>query len=225
MFEELGVIYRGLIIGIMIAAPVGPIGLLCMRRTIRQGPVVGFSTGLGAAFADAFFAALAAFGIAQVTDWVHNYNSAIHLVGGGFLFAVALHTWFDPPHPLKKAVTIGVGSTLKALASGFIITITNPVTIFGTLAVVATFGSLRNKWEALTLVGSIFIGSNAWWLTLSGIVALFRHHFSEKTVLWINRITAIGLAAIAFWAVWAGAMAFLTPGSVDNTSFLPIKLP
>lgn len=204
MFEQLGVLYRGLILGLMIAAPVGPIGLLCMRRTIQRGLVVGFSTGFGAAFADAFFSTIAALGIAQITEWIKNYNHSIHIIGGIFLFAVAVHSWFDKPHPLKKGMEVKVGNTIKAFVSGFVITLTNPATLFGTLAVVAAFGELQDHWDAATLVLGIFLGSTAWWMLLSGGVSLVRHHFTENTVRWVNRITAIGLSGIAAWALYAG---------------------
>lgn len=204
MFDHLGVLYRGLILGLMIAAPVGPIGLLCMRRTIQRGLILGFSTGFGAAFADAFFSGIAALGISQITEWIHTYNHSIHVIGGIFLFAVAAHSWFDKPHPLKPSMEVGVGSTIKAFVSGFVITATNPATIFGTLAVVAAFGELQSHFDSFTLVAGIFLGSTAWWMVLSGGVSLVRHHFTEGTVTWVNRVTAVGLSFIAIWALYAG---------------------
>jgi threonine/homoserine/homoserine lactone efflux protein len=204
VLEQFGVFYRGVILGIMIAAPVGPIGLLCMRRTIQRGLVVGFSTGFGAAFADAFFAAIAAFGVAQITEWMQEYNHQIHIIGGVFILIAALHSWFDKPRPLGPKIEIKVGSAIRALISGFGITLTNPLTLFGTLAVVAAFGESHDHWEALTLVSGVFLGSTAWWITLSGGISLIRHHFTENTIMLVNRITALFLAAIAVWAVYAG---------------------
>lgn len=214
MFEQFDVLYRGLILGLMIAAPVGPVGLLCMRRSLQHGPMMGFCTGFGAAFADAFFAALAAFGVAQITEWIRTYNHGLHIIGGFFLFAVAVHTWFDKARPLKATEDTGVGGVLKALGSGFILTVTNPMTLFGTLALVAAFGALESKWEASTLVGGIFLGSTSWWFLLSGGVALIRHHFTERTVHWVNRVTAICLCVLACWA--------LSAGLVDGLSFMAL---
>ncbi|MDD3287641.1 MAG: LysE family transporter [Alphaproteobacteria bacterium] len=211
MFEHLGVLYRGLILGLMIAAPVGPIGLLCMRRTIQRGPLLGLATGFGSAFTDAFFASIAALGISQITEWITKYNHSIHIIGGVFLFAVAIHSWFDRPHPLQERadMEVGVGSALKAFISGIVITMTNPVTLFGTLAVVAAFGELRSHLDALTLVAGIFLGATGWWVLLNGGISLIRHHFTENTVLWVNRITAIGLIGIAGWALSAGVLGYL----------------
>lgn len=228
MFEQIGVFYRGLVLGLMIAAPVGPIGILCMRRTIQKGMWIGFATGFGAAFADALFAAVAALGVAAILEFIQHYQLIIRITGGTFLIFVAWHTWHDRPTQPKESLHLPGGitatptppsdrgflSALNALISGYIITMTNPLTIFGTFAVVATFGNLQTRLDASTLVAGIFSGSTLWWLVLAGGVALVRSHFTESRVVAINRVTAAVLAVIAVWAIASGAAGFIHPEGI-----------
>lgn len=210
MFEEIGTLYRGLVLGVMIAAPVGPVGLLCIRRTIRRGLAMGFATGIGAALADAIFSAIAAFGVAAIIDMVRAYNDEIYFFGGLFLLAVAWHSWHDRPKTeTSNANDATVGTGLRAIVSGFALTISNPVTLFGILAVVATFGELRSHAEALILVAGIFLGSTAWWLMLAGGVSLIRDRFTDQRIILVNRITGAALALLALWAVVKGSLGFL----------------
>ncbi len=192
----------------MIAAPVGPIGLLCIRRTIHKGLPIGFATGLGAAGADTIWGTLAAFSVAAILEFLKHYSHSIRLVGGAFLLFVAWHTWHDPPRqpPKNKISATGI---LTALLSGFAITMTNPVTMFAILAVVATFGGLHGDEDALALVIGIFWGSASWWLLLSGSIALVREHFTESRVMLINRITAVALAILALWVVVSSIAGFM----------------
>lgn len=207
LFEEMGIFYRGVILGIMLAAPVGPIGLLCIRRTIQKGLLIGFATGFGAACADTLFGAVAAFGVAAILKFIQHYNVYIRCLGGAFLFFIAWHTWHDKPkQPQQDPRVTGV---LKALMSGFVITMTNPITIFAILAVVATFGNFQKHNDAVTIVGGIFSGSIMWWLLLSGGITLVRGHFTENRVIYINRITAIALALLAAAALATGIVGFL----------------
>lgn len=207
LFEEIGVFYRGLVLGLMIAAPVGPIGLLCIRRSIQKGLMIGFATGLGAACADTLFGAIAALGVSVILEFIQHYNAVIRCFGGTFLLFVAWNTWHDQPKQPKQEVS--VSGVVKAIISGFVITMTNPVTIFAILAVVATFGNLQKDHDAVTIVSGIFAGSALWWLLLSGGITLVRGHFTENRVIYINRITAVALALLAAAALGTGIAFFL----------------
>jgi threonine/homoserine/homoserine lactone efflux protein len=212
LLQEMGVLYRGILLGLMIAVPVGPVGLLCIRRTLQKGMLNGFATGFGAAFADAFFSAVAAFGVAVVMELVQSHNQPIYIMGGLFLLFVAWHSWHDNPRQPQpeeaeaKIIKLGLhlSGAARAMASSFIITLTNPATLFGALALVATFGRPNNRTEATLIVAGIFMGSSLWWLFLSGGTALLRRHFTEKGVIWINRITAVALLPLALWALVTG---------------------
>ncbi len=226
MFEELGVLYRGMILGLMIAAPVGPVGLMCIRRTVRSGMFLGFATGFGAAFADAIFGAVAAFGVAAIIDLIKEYTRPIHVLGGVFMLVAAWRTWHDKPRqptpemavelreaaasaaPAKR-VEITAFNAVKAILGSFAVTATNPVTLFGTLAVVATLGGLRSGFEASTMVMGIFLGSALWWLMLSGGVALLCRNIAESGIIKINKVTAVALAALAAWILAVGIAEYM----------------
>ncbi len=207
MLEQLGVFYRGLVLGLMIAAPVGPIGILCIRRTIQRGLIVGFATGFGAATADTIFGTIAVFSVGAIMEFLRHYDHPIRLAGGAFLLLVAWHTWHDPPRQPKREAS--VSGAITALFSGFIITLTNPVTMFAIFAVVATFAGLRNNRDAWTIISGIFAGSIVWWIMLSGGVSLVREHFTEARVMMINRITGVALAILALWAISSSITGFL----------------
>lgn len=220
MFEEIGVFYRGLVLGLMIAAPVGPIGLLCIRRTLQRGFVIGFATGLGAACADTLFGAVAALGVATILDFMRHYDMFIRMIGGLALLFGAWHAWHDRPQPaceptgiVGKVIPIQkdfiIVNALKSLVSGFALTVTNPVMLFAVLAVVASFSHVESHLDAITVITGIFFGSTLWWFTLSGGVTFVRSLFSESRIILVNRITAIALATIAVWAFASGIRLYL----------------
>lgn len=220
MPEAFGVFSRGILLGLMVAAPVGPVGLLCIRRTLQKGMPVGFATGFGAAFADAFFSAVAAFGVTAIMNLINANLPLLYLVGGLFLLVVAWHTWHDVPRQPepeeaqeKRLAKLGVhlGGYAKAMVSSFLITLANPATLFGAIAMIATFGGLHDRAEAGAMVGGIFTGSSLWWLLLSSGTALVRQRITETSVHWINRITALALAPLALWAMLKGLVNLLGP--------------
>ncbi len=226
MFDELGVLYRGLLMGLMIAAPVGPVGIMCIRRTMRKGLLIGFISGFGAAFADAFFGAIAAFGVAAIMDWIKEYTHSIHIVGGLLLLFGAWHTWHDKPRQPQpengnndnnnNTPQPWIWAAFRAGISSFMITLTNPATIFAMLAVVATFGGLETHTEAVILVLGIFAGSSLWWLMLSGGTSLVRIHINENSVTWINHFMAVALTVTAIWALTTGVL-----GNIGFSQYLP----
>ena len=219
MFEDLGVFARGVVLGIMVAAPVGPVGLLCIRRTIQKGLTIGFATGFGAAFADAFFSAVAAFGVSAITDVIEANKSALHIAGGLLLLAIAWHTWHDKPRQANTEdvekrylahVHVKLRGAVKAMATSFLITLSNPATLVGVLAVVATLGGLKGRSEAGAIIAGIFAGSALWWMMLSGGVSMVRSRFTEKRVMTLNRVTSVALTGIAVWALVVGCVKLVT---------------
>jgi len=219
LLEEISVFYRGVVLGLVIAAPVGPVGLLCIRRSLQKGMFIGLATGLGAACADGIFGAIAVWGVSAVLAFIHHYESPIRLLGGAIVLFSAWHTWHDrpvPPHPgviIAKFLNLTrekiLMETVSAAASGLIITVTNPLTLFGTLAVVATFGGITEGLEADVIVAGIFTGSALWWVLLSGGVSLLRSQCTEKRIMTINHMTAIVLAALAIWAILSGIRGYI----------------
>ncbi len=198
------VFLRGLVIGFSIAAPVGPIGVLCIRRTLADGRVYGLVSGLGAASADAVYGTIAGFGLTVVSGFLVDQQTALRLVGGTFLIYLGLRTFYA--QPADRAAEVEKGRGLPgAYLSTLALTLTNPVTILSFAAIFAGAGIAdagRHAGDALTLVAGVFGGSAAWWLLLSGGVSLVRTAFTPARLRWINRLSGVvlfgfGLAALA----------------------------
>ena len=205
MLEELGVLAWGVVLGVAIAAPIGPIGLLCIRRTVERGLAAGFATGAGSALVDAFFAAVAAFGVSRIVDALTGHAGELRLVGGLFLLGAAAHGLVSQPRPpAEEPVRLGRRGLLGAVGGGVLLTVTNPVTIMGIIAIVVGFGGAKDTADATALTLGVLLGSLLWWALLCGGFALVRHRFTLGAARWINRGTAVVLGALGVWAL-AGA--------------------
>lgn len=193
---------QSLLIGLSIAAPVGPIGLLVIQRTLQRGALVGLATGLGAAVADALYGAVGAFGVTSVIDALVGARVPLALGGGTFLLWLAWRTWHAAP--AAQAAQAGAGSGLaQCFAGTFVLTLSNPATIFSFIAVFGTLGArmaVRTPW---TMVAGVLVGSALWWLLLSAIVGRLRTRFDARAQTWVNRASALLLAGFALWQ-WAG---------------------
>jgi threonine/homoserine/homoserine lactone efflux protein len=194
--------FKSLLIGFSIAAPVGPIGILCIRRTLHEGSKAGFISGLGAATADAIYGSIAAFGLTFISSLLISQQNWIRLVGGLFLCYLGIKSFFSPVAEQPAAVQGGRG-LLGAYASTFFFTFTNPITIlvFGTIFATLNPMSGAGYLPAVALVLGVFSGSGLWWLTLSSGVNLLRSRFTPNSLRWVNRIsgafiTAFGAAAL-----------------------------
>lgn len=194
---------KGLAVGFCIAAPVGPIGILCIQKTLHYGRWSGFFSGLGAAFADALYGLIAVFSLTFIAELLHSERFWIRTIGGIFLLCLGAKIFLSKPKEKIKEITHK--TLLSDFLSTFFLTITNPMTI---LSFVAIFSSLRiaahpSYVHASLLVLGVFLGSSLWWLLLSEGVTFFRNKVSKEALLWVNRIAGIaiilfGLAAILY---------------------------
>ncbi len=194
---------RGLVIGFSIAAPVGPIGVLCIRRTLAEGYASGLASGLGAATADAIYGCIAAFGLTFISSFLVSQRMWLRLVGGVFLCCLGLKTLLKKP--VEQAVAAKEVGLVGAFASTFFLTLTNPITIISFAAIFAGLGLAGDSGSYLSagvLVSGVFFGSALWWLLLSGGFGIFRSKFNPTGLRWVNRIsgaiiTGFGLLALA----------------------------
>ena len=199
---EIGFFIRGIIIGFAIAAPVGPIGVLCVQRTINRGTSFGFVSGLGAATADACYGIVAAFSVAAVFNFLSDHKTWFSLAGGlylGYLGIKAIRS--VPENRVEASNAMG---RLRAYLSIFFLTLTNPMTIFSFAAVFAGFGfgnTAGNYLNAVILVIGVFCGSAMWWLTLSATTGLIRHKFTATHLRWINRISGTIIIGFGIYAL------------------------
>jgi threonine/homoserine/homoserine lactone efflux protein len=191
-FMDLSLFLRGLIIGFSIAAPVGPIGVLCIRRTLVHGRITGFVSGLGAASADALYGAVAGFGLTIVSSFLVDQQSLLRIVGGVFLCYLGIKTLRARPSDHAAETRSMNGGLGGAYVSTLLLTLTNPATILSFAAIFAGVGiaeSGEGVGSALTLVAGVFCGSAAWWLLLSGGVSLLRNVFTPARMRWVNWVS------------------------------------
>lgn len=192
---------RGLVIGFSIAAPVGPIGVLCIRRSLADGCWIGFATGLGAATADASYGAIAGFGLTAISGFLVAQKFWLGLIGGLFLCYLGVRTFLSKPvDRAAQSAPLRPGSWVAAYASTLFLTLTNPMTIFFFLAVFVRFGlgTSPDYLEAGALVLGVFVGSALWWLLLSSGAALLR---ARVTPCWMQNINRLSGALIFAFGV------------------------
>jgi threonine/homoserine/homoserine lactone efflux protein len=191
------VLLQGIIIGFSIAAPVGPIGILCIRQTLSKGRVYGIISGLGAATADAVYGAIAAFGITIISNVLIAQRFWLAVLGGAFLFYLGIRVFLAKPN--TKSQSDAPKNLLGDYATTFGLTITNPMTIisFAAVYVGVGFGTISSNlgFAALFVVG-IFLGSTCWWLILSSAVGMLRTRITVEGLRFVNRIS--GLVIIGF---------------------------
>lgn len=201
---DLLVLLRGVALGFSIAAPVGPIGVLCIRRTLAFGRTTGLVTGLGAATADACYGALAAFGLTALSGLLVGARLWVHLLGGAFLLSLGIRTLLARP-AARPANAQGTGLA-GAYSSTLLLTLANPATILSFAAVFAglgiglTGGRGGYASAALTTLG-VFTGSTLWWMLLSGGVNLLRARLTPGALRWVNRLSGAILIAFALVAL------------------------
>jgi len=183
---------RGILIGFSIAAPVGPIGVLCIRRTLAEGLATGLVSGFGAATADAIYGCIAGFGLTLITHFLTDQQVWLRLFGGAFLCYLGIKTVLS--RPAKQAASAKGSDLAGAYGSTFLLTLTNPMTILSFAAVFAGLGlaSANGRYaSAGILVLGVFTGSALWWLTLSCGVSLLRSRFDVRRLEWVNRISGV----------------------------------
>jgi len=190
---------RGLIIGFTIAAAVGPITLLVVRRTIDHGGIYGFASGLGVATADATYGAIAAFGLTAITSLLVSNHTLLGLIGGAVIVFLGIR--IARSHPTGPAPDSERPGLAGAFASIYALTMTNPLTIVLYAGVFAGIGLVAGSsfLDAAVLTLAVWAGSTLWWVLLCSVVAWLRGRVSTTALLWVNRVS--GAALVVFGAL------------------------
>jgi threonine/homoserine/homoserine lactone efflux protein len=194
---------KGLTIGFSIAAPVGPIGLLCIRRSLADGTLAGLMTGLGAATADAVYGCVAGFGLTALSSFLVNQRFWLGLFGGVFLCYLAWRIISSKPP--AESLEPRRGGLLAAFGSTFLLTLANPLTILSFAAVFAGFGlgsqGATDSSAAWRLVAGVFTGSGLWWMLLSGGVGLVRARLGTSMLRSINWVSGGVILAFGLYSI------------------------
>lgn len=196
--------FRGFAIGISIAAPVGPIGVICIRRSLVDGWKIGLSAGLGAALADCFYAILAVIGLAAVTQIFTTINPFLHVVGGLLLLFIGMKMFRAVSVNLADNAETSVArkiSTHGVLLETLLLTLANPMTILSFSAVLTAFGVERLSIKALYVVSGVFFGSATWWLFLSLGVSRFGRSVDQRKLRIINWCSGCIIGAFGIWSL------------------------
>jgi threonine/homoserine/homoserine lactone efflux protein len=190
--HELNLLIRGIVAGLIIAAPVGPVNVFCIHRTVAKGWRAGVIAGFGAAVADTLFGAIAGFSITFVIALIIREMFWVRLFGGILLIAIGISYLRRPRRTLDPARERG---TRSDVASAFFLNLTNPTTILSFLAVLAALRMDEHRpwWQTVFLVAGIFLGAMGWWMVLAAAVNHFRDKIDDRVTLWMNRVAGLAI--------------------------------
>lgn len=197
-------IIKGIIIGVLVSIPLGPVGVVCIQRTLNRGRWAGFFSGMGAAFADTIFAIIAVLGLSFIINFVEEHQLYFKIIGGVFLIFLGYRIFYTNPITQIRRQRNNKNNLFEDFLSVFLLTLTNPLAVFLFLAVFASLGILAdelNYYVAFYIVLGITLGAALYWFSLSSFVNAFRKKFRLKSLWWLNKISGMsimlfGLAAI-----------------------------
>jgi threonine/homoserine/homoserine lactone efflux protein len=196
---DLEIFLKGFTIGLAIAAPVGPIGLLTIRRTLAHGRAAGILTGLGAASADAIFGSIAAFGITAISSIMIGAKTWLGIIGGIFLIYLGWQTYLS--QPAQNPTETRASSLPSMYLSTFALVLTNPISILYFVGIIASVGAANNVASATWMVAGVFTGSALWWLTLASIANGLRNRINPRALKMVNQVSGAVIAAFGIFAV------------------------
>jgi threonine/homoserine/homoserine lactone efflux protein len=191
---------QSLLIGFSIAAPVGPIGLLTIQRTLQQGPRRAAGMALTCVLADAAYGAVGAFGVTVLIQALTAARLPLAIGGAAFLLWLAWSIWRAPVAE-HAAQAPGGADLLRSFAGTFVLTLSNPATILSFIAVFGTLAGRLTVSSPWTMIGGVLLGSALWWLLLSAVVGRLRERFDAR---WRRRVNLASACVLAGFAVWQG---------------------
>ena len=192
-----------MIIGFSASVPLGPIGVLCIQRTLNKGRLSGFISGMGAAFSDTIYAVIAGFSLSFIVTFIEQQLLYIQIFGAILLILLGINIFYSNPAVQLRKQRKGQGNLFQDFFSTFLITISNPLAIFLFLAFFASFGAVRpgdHPSNQFTLIGGVLIGASFWWFILSSIISLFRSKINLRRLWWLNKITGAAIVILVIIA-------------------------
>ncbi|MCK4464776.1 MAG: LysE family transporter [Bacteroidales bacterium] len=203
---ELNLLIRGLIIGLVISIPIGPLGILCIQRTINKGRTSGFLSGMGIATADTIFALIAGLGISFIINFLKEQQLYFQILGGIVIISLGIKIFFANPIKQFRMRRKQKGNLFEDFFSVLLLALSNPITALVFLSLFAglnLFGDPENHFNAITVIGGIFISTTFWWFILSTIINMFRARFRLRRLFWLNRITGGAIFLIGLLAIFS----------------------
>lgn len=201
IFGDIAYLLRGILVGIAVSIPLGPIGVMIVQRTLTRGNWAGFFSGVGAAISDLIYALIAGYGFSLIISFIDTHRISLQVGGGAVLMAFGVYTFLQNPIKQIRAPRQSNINYWQDIVSTFALTITNPLAVFTFLIIFTSFDIFAEAQEKnmiyLVLIG-IFIGALLWWLHLTLLVGLFRRYINIRRLWWINKISGVSIAVIAF---------------------------
>ena len=200
-------IFDGIIIGFVASVPLGPIGVLCIQRTLNKGRLSGFVSGLGAAFSDTIYAVIAAYSLSFIVGFVESKLLWIQIFGAVVLIGLGLKIFYSNPAVQLRRQKNKSSNLIQDFFSTLFLTITNPLAIFLFFGFFASFGVVpanRDWLGQIVLIGGVTVGASLWWLTLTGLVSLFKNKINLRRLWWMNKIAGVAIVVfvIVAFVVW-----------------------
>ncbi len=193
-------LWEGFMIGMAVSVPLGPLGMLCIKRTVNKDWKSGFLSGLGIAASDAIYAIIAGFSLTIIINFIHQYEIHFKILGATMVVILGLYIFLsNPAKEIQKYKQKGT-SYLQDFFTAFLLTVTNPLSVFIFIAIFTSYSlvlQLSQIFEALLIVGGIFIGGATWWFIITGLAYLFKHKLTINTLWWANKIIGLGVILIA----------------------------
>ncbi len=186
----LSLLIKGIVIGLMVSIPLGPIGVLVIQRTVNKSRMAGLLSGMGAALSDTLYAIIAGFSLTFVINFIRENEFFFQVIGAIVVLALGIHIFFKNPVTDLRRNRLKGNTHIQDILSSFLVTFSNPLTVFVFLAVFASSGvanSLEHPYNSFFVILGVFVGATAWWFSLSGIVSLFRHKINLRILWWINK--------------------------------------
>lgn len=201
---------KALLVGLTAAIPLGPLGIMCIQRTLSKGRWAGFAVGLGSSVADTFYATIALLSVSYISQFLDRNRIWVMLIGGAIVLGIGLQIALkNPIKDLRRPIAGSLSSRrARDLLKGFLMTITNPGALVLMLGLFAFFGldlgDGSHPEAAGFVLGGIFLGTAAWWFLLSSGISLFRKRFRLRQIIAINRISGILIAVIGLSSLAEG---------------------
>jgi threonine/homoserine/homoserine lactone efflux protein len=190
----LTLIAKGILIGLLVSIPLGPIGVLVIQRTVNKSRMAGLLSGMGAALSDTVYAIIAGFSLTFMIDFIRENEIFFQAIGALVLMGMGIHIFFKNPAADLQRHRLRGNTHFKDIISSFLITFANPLSVFVFLAVFASSGvvlNLEKPYHSFFMILGIFTGAFAWWFSLSGIVSLFRHKINLRILWWLNKTAGV----------------------------------
>lgn len=204
-------LWRGIAIGVLVSAPMGPVGMLCIQRTLDKGRRAGFYTGVGAASSDLLYCLLTGFGLSFIEEFLERNQNIIQLLGSIVLIAFGVYLFKSNPSKGLKKPAVSQTSAKKNILTGFLFTVSNPLILFLIIGLFARFNFLMPEMTFFHyLIGFVFIflGALAWWWLVTAFVDKVRAHFNIRSMWLINRIIGIIIFIFAIVGIATSIISF-----------------